>query len=203
MQTGIDRSARPPGDVATSAEAQAHTTHPAGTRSSASGFREQFVSVFEADFQRLYRFLDRLTGDADRAADLAQETFVRLYERGAWPDRPEAWLVTVAMNLLRNAQRSTGRRRALLTTARAEGVHSDPARPADEAVVEAELRRRVRTVLDRLPERDRHLLLLQAEGFSYRDMATTLSLNEASVGTLLARARGAFRKACEETGDAP
>jgi RNA polymerase sigma-70 factor (ECF subfamily) len=56
--------------------------------------------------------------------------------------------------------------------------------------------------MDVLPERDRKLLLLQAEGFSYRDIASALGLNEASVGTFLARARRAFRTAYEEPADA-
>jgi RNA polymerase sigma-70 factor (ECF subfamily) len=66
-----------------------------------------------------------------------------------------------------------------------------------------ESRRRVRVAVDRLPERERHLLLLRAEGYSYRDIALSLELNEASVGTLLARARTAFREIYEEAPDAP
>ena len=38
------------------------------------------------------------------------------------------------------------------------------------------------------------MLLLQAEGFSYREIAGGLGLHEASVGTLLARARERFRE---------
>jgi RNA polymerase sigma-70 factor (ECF subfamily) len=52
----------------------------------------------------------------------------------------------------------------------------------------------VRRALDRMPERDCNLLLLRAEGFSYRDIAAALELNEASIGTLLARAKTAFRE---------
>jgi DNA-directed RNA polymerase specialized sigma24 family protein len=52
----------------------------------------------------------------------------------------------------------------------------------------------VRRALDRLPERDRELLLLRAEGFSYRDIAQALALNETSIGTLIARAKLAFRR---------
>jgi RNA polymerase sigma-70 factor (ECF subfamily) len=54
-----------------------------------------------------------------------------------------------------------------------------------------------------MPERERSLLLLRAEGYSYRDMAAALDLNEASVGTLLARAKKMFREFYEETIDAP
>ena len=64
-------------------------------------------------------------------------------------------------------------------------------------------RDRVRAALDRLSERDRQILLLRAEGYGYRDLAVALDLNEASIGTLLARAKRAFRDAYEGAGDAP
>jgi RNA polymerase sigma factor (sigma-70 family) len=109
----------------------------------------------------------------------------------------------VALNLFRNAKSSRARRRRLLTPARSEGVLADPpASPAQEVVAD-ELRRRVRATVDRMPERERRLLLLRAEGYSYRDMATALGLNEASVGTLLARARAAFRQYYGDALDAP
>jgi DNA-directed RNA polymerase specialized sigma24 family protein len=47
------------------------------------------------------------------------------------------------------------------------------------------------------------MLLLQAEGYSYADIAAALRLNEASVGVFLARARRAFRSAYEEDSGAP
>jgi len=119
---------------------------------------------------------------------------VKLYHRGSLPDRPQAWLVTVALNLLRNVKSSDRRRSRLLTLSRAEGVHSDPP-PAPDQAAEAEAsRRRVRATIDQLPEREREMLLLSAEGYSYRDIAATLALNEASVGVFLARARAAFRE---------
>lgn len=160
-------------------------------------FHDQYVALFEAHFQRLYRYLDRLSGEPELAADLVQDAFVRLYRRGALPDAPEAWLISVAMNLFRNARSGRARRRRLLTLARSEGVLADAARSPEEDAVAAESKLRVRAVLDRMPERDRELLLLSAEGYSYRDIAAALELNEGSVGTLLARARRAFRTSFE------
>ncbi|HEV8357070.1 MAG TPA: sigma-70 family RNA polymerase sigma factor [Gemmatimonadales bacterium] len=166
-------------------------------------FCDRFVELFDADFPRIYRYLDRLTGEPELAADLAQEAFVRLYRRGALPDAPGAWLITVALNLLRNERSSRSRRRRLLTLSRGERAHSDPA-PSPEQAAEAEdSRRRVRLAVDQLPERERRLLLLQAEGYSYGDLAAALQLNPASVGTLLARAREQFRALYEERLDAP
>ena len=166
-------------------------------------FHNRFEGLFDGHFHRLYRYLDRLSGDPELAADLAQEAFVRLYRRGALPDAPEAWLISVAMNLFRNVRSTTSRRRRLLTLSRAEGAHSDPPPPPDGAAEAEESRRRVRAAIDRLPVRERRLLLLQAEGYSYRDIAAALELNEASIGTLLARARRAFREAYEGAPDAP
>jgi RNA polymerase sigma factor (sigma-70 family) len=166
-------------------------------------FNGQFVELFNAHFHRLYRYLDRLSGEPELAADLTQDAFVRLYRRGSSPDAPEAWLITVATNLFRNARSTRARRLQLLTPARGEDLLSDPPASPAEATDAAESRRRVRQAIDRLPERERRMLLLLAEGYSYRDMARALDLKEASVGTLLARAKRAFREVYEEAADAP
>lgn len=159
-------------------------------------------ALFDAHFRRLFRYLDRLSGDPDLAADLAQEAFIRLHRRGALPDVPQAWLVTVALNLFRNAKTSRARRALLLGGSRGEAARPEPAAEPDARLLAEDDRRRVRAILDRLPERERQLLLLRAEDYSYRDLAAALQLHEASVGVLLARARRAFRVAWEEGNDA-
>jgi RNA polymerase sigma factor (sigma-70 family) len=156
-------------------------------------FHDHFVELFETHFHRLFRYLDRVSGEPELAADLAQEAFVRLYRRGSLPDRPEAWLITVAMNLFRNVKSTRARRRRLLTPARAEAVLADPPPPPGHGDDASDSSARVRTAIDALPERDRRILLLRAEGYAYRDIAAALGLNEASIGTLLARAKRAFR----------
>ena len=165
-------------------------------------FREQFVRLFDAHFLRLYRYLDRLSGDPDLAADLAQEAFVKLYRRGALPDAPTAWLITVATNAFRNARSTGARRHRLLTAARAEAVMADPPPVPGESGAGTAPSERVRAALACLPEREREMLLLRAEGYSYREIAAALELNEASVGSLLARAKRTFRETYEGRSDA-
>src|SRR5262249_22739310 len=134
--------------------------------------------------------IDRLSGDPYLADDLAQEAFVRLYRRGELPESPRAWLATVALNLLRNERSRVGRRRRLL--AATERSEADPA-PSPPLVLEAaETRDRVRLALDGLPDRERAMLLLRAEGYGYREIGEALGIAETSVGTLLARAKRAF-----------
>jgi RNA polymerase sigma factor (sigma-70 family) len=178
-------------------------TEAARAGSSAATFHNQFVEVFDAQFAQLFRVLDRLSGDPELAADLTQDAFVRLYRRGAMPDTPRAWLLTVAMNLLRNAKTGRSRRLRLLTITRGEAAHSDPPPAPDAAVESSESVARARATIDRLSERERRLLLLSVEGFSYREIAAAAGVRESSVGRFIARARQAFRKAYEDAFDAP
>jgi len=156
-------------------------------------FDEDFERLFRTELPRLFRYLDRLSGEPDLAADLVQEAFVRLHRRGEMPERPQLWLVTVALNLFRNARSTDSRRRRLLTGW--AGSLSPAASPT--GTDEGESPSRVRAALKRLPSRDREMLLLRAEGYSYREISEALKLREASVGTLLARAKRAFREVYE------
>ena len=134
----------------------------------------------------LVRLLYRRTGDRDRAEDLAQEVFVRALE--APPQNPKPWLFAVALNLARDDGRRAVRqdRRLELLRAEREGAAA-PA--ADEELERDEKAVAVRAALGLLSEKDREALLLQAEGFSYAEIATALGLAPGAIGTTLARAR--------------
>ena len=162
------------------------------------GFEEAFCRLFDQEFPSLFRYLQRLTGDRDLADDLAQEVFVRLYQRASFPDDTRGWMGAVAHNLLRD-QKRTAKRRLHLMVASPEAV--TPGRPAnaDENLLANERRQAVRGALDKLSERDRRMLLLRHEGYSYREIAHALGVNETSVGTLLLRATAAFHAAFGES----
>ena len=159
---------------------------------------------FEGQFQRLYpslfRYLHRLTGDADVAEDIAQEAFVRLLKQSLPEDEVRPWLFTVAMNLVRDHARKTERRQRLLTAA-PQLVQPGPL--PDEGVERAERVARVRNALERLPLRDRQLLLMREEGFKYEEIAAVIGVAPASVGTLIARALKRFSDVYQsrEAGD--
>jgi RNA polymerase sigma-70 factor (ECF subfamily) len=161
-------------------------------------FDRAFEKMFEQQFASLFRYMDRLSGDPDLAADIAQEAFVRLYQRGAFPDDSRGWLAAVAGNLLRDHHRSSRRRLELLASQPAELTMGAPPLSAEVEMLRDERRAAVRTVLGQLPVRDQQLLLLRHEGYSYREIGTTLDIAETSVGTLLMRASAAFAAAFEE-----
>ncbi len=166
-------------------------------------FDTELSQLYLEEFPRLQRYLDRRLGDPQLATDIAQESFVRLLDRGTMPDAPGAWLVTVATNLLRDSARRTGRRLRLLQAA-GEPVAAGTPAPGVEARLDSEERRRaVREALGRLADRDRDALLLRHSGFSYREIGLSLGIAEASVGTILLRAGAAFRAAWEELHGQP
>ncbi|MEP6591483.1 MAG: sigma-70 family RNA polymerase sigma factor [Gemmatimonadota bacterium] len=156
-------------------------------------FEHEVARCFQRQFPALFRYLDRALGDPELASDIAQESFVRLFERGAMPDEPASWLITVARNLVRDGARKAGRRLRLLEQAgRDEELGADEAGPA-AALEQQEARERVRAALAQLPPRDRDILLLRHSGYSYREISVALELAEASVGTILLRAGVQFR----------
>ncbi|MGQ0815406.1 MAG: sigma-70 family RNA polymerase sigma factor [Gemmatimonadota bacterium] len=156
---------------------------------------------FDALFQRLYpslfRYLHRLTGDADIADDIAQEAFVRLLKQSLPEAEVRPWLFTVAMNLVRDHARKVERRQRLLTTA---PILVSPSVLPDEAVERSEAVGSVRIVLDQLSTRDQQLLLMREEGFKYEEIARVIGVAPASVGTLIARALRRFAELYEAQG---
>ncbi len=158
-------------------------------------FEIQFRQAFVERFSTLYRYLDRLSGDPALAADIAQDTFVKLYQRGVMPNDAAAWLVSVANNQFRDERRRIGRRLRLLARKSPETTLGDPAPAPDAHIYSDGERHAVRAALALISQRERQLVLLRAEGLSYRQLAAALDLAEASVGTLLLRANQSFQRA--------
>ena len=158
-------------------------------------FDDAFHALFAERSARLYRYVNRVSGDSALSEDIVQECFVKLHRRGAMPDDPPAWLMTVANNLLRDAHRRVVRRRRLTLAWSTDLPLGGDAPGADDPTLAAEQVDRVRQALDRLSLRDRQLLLLRHEGYRYREIADALELTPSSVGTMLVRAGEAFRKA--------
>jgi len=148
--------------------------------------KRDFDALYTRVQPSLWRYVQRLTGDADAADDVVQEAFVRLLERTEpRGDGARVWLFTVATNLVRDRGRTSTRRRRLLESVPME---RNPPPLADQEMIRAEAVQRVRAVLDQLGERDRQLLLMREEGFKYGEIAQVVGVAPGSVGTLIARA---------------
>jgi RNA polymerase sigma-70 factor (ECF subfamily) len=151
---------------------------------------ERITQLFEDHHASLFRYLTRLSGDADLAADAAQEAFVRLIEGAgrAGASAPRAWLFTVGTNLVLEGGRTRTRRAHLLERDPARVPAGDPPVDAQTRLEADERRRVVSAALLALSEKERTALLMQQEGFSHREISGVVGTTTGSVGTLLARA---------------
>jgi RNA polymerase sigma-70 factor (ECF subfamily) len=147
------------------------------------------AALFAEHYRALVRMLYRRTGDVDRAEDIAQETFARAARES--PRSARSWLYAVALNLLRDEARKDVRRDRRLVLVEAETAAAHAPAP-DEAMERSEREARVRAALDRLSARDREVLLLQAEGLDYDEIAAATGLSRGAIGTTLSRARRRF-----------
>lgn len=152
-------------------------------------------------------FLLRLGVPAADVEDVAQEAFVRIYQKR---DRYRAgaafkpWLLTVAGNLGRNRLRWRFRRREdsieAMDTSRPGGFDPvDPsARPASDLAEKAGLAREVRNAIDTLPDKLRQAVLcVELEDLSYAEAGQVMGCTAKAVETRLYRAREMLRVACQ------
>src|SRR5262245_57488336 len=102
------------GDAATVARANHEAKRVKNLVSRADTSADRLGLLFAAHHQRLYRLARRLSGSADEARDLVQDTFLRAARAPrsvpAGPPAEEAWLVRVLINLCRDRWRQTANR---------------------------------------------------------------------------------------------
>jgi RNA polymerase sigma factor (sigma-70 family) len=155
----------------------------------------ELETLFAEHRDALFRYLARYTRDPDLAEDLVQETFLKLVVR---PPRTatnmKGWLFTVATNLAKDARKTSRRRGELSRWAGEDPVLASSHADASGQVERLEEHQRIRAALDELSHKERSALLLRAEGFAHREIATALRTTTGSVGTLVARALAKLAK---------
>lgn len=155
-------------------------------------------AAFEALVRRyqrpLARFLYGLVQDRELAADLCQEVFLAAYRalpRLGGEAHLAGWLYAIALNQARAALR---RRRLVHWIRLLPAAHDRAAGGSDPAERHA-LGDELRMLLEHLPLDQRACLLLQAEGFSYAEIARSLGCSTDAVRLRLFRARRACQVA--------
>ena len=173
-------------------------------RAAARERRESFETLYALYHGKVLRYLGQLCGSHDQAEELAQETFVRAYT-GLLTFRGECSAATWLFRIARNAYLDSLRRPTvphvdtseLLLIPDTTGV-GDPVR----RYAEGEQRDLIARTLRALPELQRSVLLLRdAEGLAYVEIADVLGLSVAAVRIRLFRARNAFRQIYRELED--
>jgi RNA polymerase sigma-70 factor (ECF subfamily) len=164
-----------------------------------------FRELFDKHVAGAIGFATQFVGSRARAEELIQDVFLQLYRtrsRYAPRARFKTWLYRMVTNAclseMRRADYRAGR-----DAHPPPGESTDPrgcapeatARSTEDAVLGQEALRRMQIVLDALPPTQRAaLLLVRAEGFSYDDVAKTLSCSLPAVKSLVHRATVSLRE---------
>ncbi|VAX40800.1 RNA polymerase sigma-70 factor [hydrothermal vent metagenome] len=164
------------------------------------GNREAFGELVTRYEHRLLRIINRFVNDFELSRDLAQETFLRVYERLDQFDparRFAPWMFQIGVNLTLDYLRRKKRRgRWKLFSEISVEIPLDPAVEDPRKIID--LNQEVRTVIEQLPEKYQTVLVLRdMENFSSSEIAAVLGLKEASVRWRLAEARKKFQKLWE------
>jgi RNA polymerase sigma factor (sigma-70 family) len=154
--------------------------------------------LFHAHAPALYRYLVRLTGDADLAADGVQSTFLRVIEGRARDGVERSWLFTVATNVVLQELRGTRRRARILEGNVGRLPTGDPQPNPLERLESQERHDRALRALAVLSDKERSAVLMREEGFSQKEIAQAVGTTTGSVGTLIARALLKFADAVGE-----
>jgi RNA polymerase sigma-70 factor (ECF subfamily) len=152
------------------------------------------MAAYDDHESDIYSFALSATRDPEAAADLVQETFLRLLKESSgrgMPDNVGGWLYRVCANLVisQARRRTTARRFAPFLVDRREPAGTE------SQVVDRERTSEVEAALARLPANARAGILLAAHGASGREIALHLGKSEAATRTLMSRARGRLRVA--------
>jgi RNA polymerase sigma-70 factor, ECF subfamily len=144
-----------------------------------------FETLYRRHRRDVYGAVLRDVRDPAEAEDVTQIAFLnafRAIRRGEEPEKPRAWLVTIARNVVR--------RRYKAQAVRPHEVALDPEVAADLSDLEGPTAGEIATAIRHLPPNQRAVILLrEIQGRTYAEIAEELDLSLAAVETLIFRAR--------------
>jgi len=161
----------------------------------AAGDRRAFEEVFRSHYRPLCAFAVQYVKDGDRAEDLVQDLFFRL-----WQDREKtsittslkSYLFTAVRNRCLNATKVQGRVRSLNEDV--DDRMDDDERSEDE---HAERSARVNAAIESLPEERRKVFKLSRhEGLKYHQIAERLGISIKTVENQMGKALRRCGKTC-------
>ena len=150
----------------------------------------EFKQRFMPFHRRLYRVGYHLTGNAQDAEDLLQDTYLKLWQKRddlREEAMTEAYLVTLMQNLFRDQRR-------LKRIDSSEDI-DDHAEPPDEqslsqAVEAADEAQQMETLMDKLPERDGRILRMHiVEDKSYEEIEQDTGLSQGNLRIIMMRTK--------------
>lgn len=141
-----------------------------------------FEQIYSENYAKLYRVAVKMVGDKENASDIVQEVFLGLYEKfnsGTSVFYLNTWLYRVTLNKSIDC---------LKRQKKFSPIEASPEHSAEDFSLEnVEKEAWVRQALSKLKPRERALLILYSEDFSYKEISDSTGIRFSSVGKTLAR----------------
>jgi len=149
--------------------------------------------LYRRYYQEMTRYFWYTIRNRDRAEELAQDTFLKLYRyrEGYEPAaRFRTWLYRIAKGLLLNELRARSRDKSVLVEKEASTVTD-----MEKVTIRRQAVRQVMDDIDRLPDRQREaIVLVRFQGMNYQEASEAMRVSERALKSLLNRARTALLK---------
>jgi RNA polymerase sigma-70 factor (ECF subfamily) len=162
------------------------------------GDETAFRELYDRFSPMVWNLCLRLSGDPNRAQDLSQEVFLRVFKglpRYRGGSTLKTWIYSIALNHCRGR---LGRRSLELEDwddERWTRGPIDPARGPEEDLLARDGERRIAAALVALPVRFREAVVLRdLEGLSYEEIAAVLRVRTGTVRSRIARGRERLRR---------
>jgi RNA polymerase sigma-70 factor (ECF subfamily) len=160
------------------------------------GDDDAFGEIVDRYKNSLVNYLTHLVRSRERAEEIAQDAFVRLYRNASKyreRERLGPYLFRIATNLVVTEARREKRWTLLLPRLNASTHQSTPS--PDTNLLTDEIQRQVNAALDRLPIKYRApLVLFEIEEWSYDEIAKAMDVAVGTVKSRISRARDLLRK---------
>lgn len=160
------------------------------------GDDDAFAEIVDRYKDSLVNYLTHLVRSRDRAEEVAQDAFVRLYRNAAkykQQERLGPYLFRIATNLIVTEIRREKRWSLLLPRLNASTRQSEPA--PDTNLLTTEIQKQVSAAIEQLPMQYRApLVLFEIEEWSYDDIAKALDIPCGTVKSRISRARDMLRR---------
>ncbi|MGD8394372.1 MAG: sigma-70 family RNA polymerase sigma factor [Candidatus Eiseniibacteriota bacterium] len=165
----------------------------------ARGSEPAFEILVERYQSRVINLITRFIGDYDRAEDIAQEVFIRVYrnrQRYRKSGKFSTWIFTIAANLAKNEIRRKVRHRRVVSIDEEREFGTigdtlpDPGPGPRQTLERRELEVMILQAIEELPDRYRMALVLRdIEGLSYDEVSKVLGIPGGTVRSRINRAR--------------
>lgn len=161
----------------------------------AVGSSDHFEALVRRYSAAIYRFSYRISGGAQEAEDIVQETFIKLFAAlpNANPELPfKPWLYKIALNT------AISKKRKNKDGGRVPLEYAEAMVAGGDAVESTAERLDAQAAIDRLPADYRAMIVLRAvEDLAFAEIAKVLEIPEATARTRFNRAKNALRSSLD------